>query len=242
MIDLYPLDFDDPRTIAIEDPPWESLLSDPRIMGVWLKASDGTRWSDACVQWFIRNYRKLIQLIGEHRGKDFMLGAYAFLQLLQDGTKQANYLHQILLQAGWTPGLDMIPVMDLESGGESHPNRSASASQIVDCGSSFSAQMARFGTETMLYARGIMRDKGITDRMGCRRASNASYTRYMSTHGYVPPFELTDIREWQYAGDGVGDTAITGLPLKIAGHGVDLSVAIHGSDKPTLAMAIEGLR
>lgn len=242
-IDLYPLDFDRAATRGvIEDPPWESLLADPRVTGVWLKATDGIRWSDAYVHWFVRNFRRVASLVGDRRGRSFVLGGYSFVQTTLSGRKQADYMMSVLQQAGWTPGVDMVPVMDIEEGGATHPNRKATNQQVVDAGHDFSERVRELtGGGTMLYGRGTMRDRKIVDTFGADRVANPSYTARMVVNGLIPPWTLDDIVLWQYCGDGVGDSSVTKLPLKMAGHGIDLSVAIHGARKPTLKSTIQRL-
>lgn len=240
-IDLYPLDFDDPKTPRVlESPPWDRLLGDPRVFYVWLKGMDGTSWLFS--QWAIDNWRAIERLVGDRLGQSFLLGLYSFLQLTRDGALQAERLWQVMLGCGWTEGRDKLPCGDVESGGPSHPNRTASRGQVIDCASAFAERMTQLcGRRPILYGRGMMRDLGITSKMGFDRCSNASYTRLMQTRGYVPPFALDEIVEWQYGGDGVGDAAVHGLPLKIDGHGIDLAVAIEGARRPTLESTIRRL-
>lgn len=230
-VDLYPLDFDDPSTNVTEDPPWLELLADPRVFGIWLKSTDGVRWG--YVDWFVRNIQALIALLGDRRGDTVLLGGYAFLQLTLPGGPQADYFLDAYAAAG-LGDRDIVPVMDIELGGERHPNHRASAQQVVDCGSAFAERVReRTGRSTMLYGRGAQRDLGIGSRMGADRAANPSYTRTMVLNGLVPAFSLDEIPWWQYGGDGVGDVTATHLPLSITGHKVDLTVAIDGARKPT---------
>lgn len=239
-VDLYPLDFDNPRTEhVIEDPPWEQLLADDRVRGVILKATDGERW--AFGGWLRRNYARLVALLGGERGVTRLLGGYAFLQLTRPGAPQADYLVSELTAAGWRDD-DILGVADVELGNDGskdprrrHPNQDASRQQIIDCTSTFAERVRSLtGRPCMLYGRGGLRDRGIVGKLGCDRAWNPAYTRTMVTHG-LEAFTLDEIVLWQYDGDGAADTTVTGLPKQIAGHGVDISVAIDGNRKPTWA-------
>lgn len=244
-VDLYPLDFDDPSTRGkIEDPPWEALLADPRIFGAWLKCTDGVRYGYA--DWFVRNFQRLAALVGDRRGTSFLLGGYHYLQFAQDPVAQADFFVRTLFAAGYSK-IDMIPVMDVEFGAEHAANQSASNEQIVDCASAFAERTRQLtGRRIMLYGRGLMRDRSITSKMGCDCVCDPSYTRTLVLNGLVgklpnghdAPWQLDDVVEWQYCGDGTGENSVHRLPLRIAGHGVDLSVAIDGARKPTLAGTI----
>lgn len=245
-LDLYPYDFDDPRTPkVIEDPPWEALLADDRIYGAWLKCTDGTAYG--FTSWFVRNFQKIAALVGDRRGKSFLLGGYHYLQFLQSGVAQADFFVKTLFAAGYS-ALDMIPVMDIEFGNEKASNHAASNQQIVDCATAFAERVRQLtGRRVMLYGRGLMRDRSITSRMGCDCVCDPAYTTHLVTNGLVgklpdgstAPWSLDDIVEWQYCGDGVGENSAHELPLRIAGHGIDLSVAIDGARRPTLTGTIK---
>jgi GH25 family lysozyme M1 (1,4-beta-N-acetylmuramidase) len=228
-VDCYPFDFDDPHTAVLEDPPWTELLSDERVRGVVLKATDGSAWR--YTEWFKRNYRRLRDLFGADRAVTRLIGGYSFLQLTQYPKPQAEFYLRTLHDAGWWPG-DIVPIVDVEAGGPQHPNRRASAQQVIDCTTAFAEQVeAELGHGVMLYGRGLMRDLGIRSRMGCDRAWDPSYTRTIITHG-LEAFTLDEIVMWQDIGDGEGDTTVTKLPKQIAGHAIDISVAIDGDRTP----------
>lgn len=237
-VDLYPLDFDNPRTEhEIEDPPWEELLGDDRVRGIILKATDGERWGFG--EWLRRNYIRLEQLLAETRGVTRLLGGYAFLQLTRPGATQADYYVREMTAAGWRSD-DILAVADVELGNDGaknprfrHPNQDATNQQIIDCTGAFAQRVMHLtGRPTILYGRGALRDRGIVGKLGCDRAWDPSYTRTMVTHG-LEAFTLDEIVLWQNVGDGAGDNSVTHLPLSIAGHGVDISVAIDGDRKPT---------
>lgn len=238
-IDLYPPDFDDPRTPAVEDPPWRELLSDPRIYFVWLKALEGLNFNTSA--WAARQFKTIEGLIGARRGKSFLLGLYDVLIFGQDGAMQADRMWACMEACGWREG-DMSPTADLETFRPGHPNWGVEASRVVDVASAWCARMRSLcGVEPILYARGIMRDLRITDRMGFTRCSAASYTEHLHFDGYAGVFDLDECVDWQYAGDGVGVNSVTKLPLKIAGHGIDLTVAIEGASTPTLRSTVRRL-
>jgi hypothetical protein len=247
-IDLYPFDFDDPRTTKVlEDPPWENLIKYDQIRGVWLKASDGTAYG--WTSWFVKNFQRLVQLIGDRRGKDFLLGSYHYLQFLQSGVAQADFYVKTLFNAGYS-AIDLIPCMDIEFGNEKASNRKASNQQIIDCASTFALRVKQLtGRRVMLYGRGLMRDRSISSKMMADCVANPAYTERMVTNGLVgtlpdgtkAPWELDDLVLWQYCGDGTGDNDVHKLPLSVGGHGIDLSVAIEGARRPTLQSTIKRL-
>ena len=79
-----------------------------------------------------------------------------------------------------------------------------------------------------------MRDKSITDHMGCDVVWNPAYTSTMVRNG-LQSWNLDDIVLWQYCGDG--KATFPKLPHNVPGFGhgkVDISVYIQGAEKPDL--------
>ena len=91
----------------------------------------------------------------------------------------------------------------------------------------------------MLYGRGAMRERSITDHMKCDVVWNPSYTAHMVTNG-LQSWDLEDIVLWQYCGDNKGFVA--DLPTSVPGFAkLDISVYIKGSQRPTLQMVRDSL-
>ena len=229
LVDLYPGD-EGPA------PPFEVLVRTPGFVGVIIKATQGTRnwYNDR--GWFTRNWPRVLEAGGARYGTTWLRGAYHFLNFWQDAQAQADaYLTAIETAGGWREG-DIIPIVDVELGGDRNPNRRATAAQVEDCTAGWAASVKhRTGRRVCLYGRGAMRDLGIHSRMGCDVVWNPAYTARMVTNGLFPAWTLDDIALWQYCGDG--DAAFNKLPKTIAGFGdgkVDISVHIDGARKPTL--------
>lgn len=249
--DLYPLDLDDPRTPQLDDPDWSFALSDIRLRGAILKAWDGVSYGEKYSDWFVRNFKKLVDLYRDERGRTRFAGGYLYAQFSRDPVRQADAYVAALESAGWTAGVDVVPVVDVEGGGERSANRRATRQQVVDCVSKIVERVReRTGTGVMLYGRGLMRDLSIGSRMGCDRVWNPSYTERMVTNGLTgvlpngndAPWALEDIKLWQYGGDGVGDADVHHLPLSLVGLGkVDVSVFVAGDKRPTIQMVREAL-
>lgn len=242
MIDLYPWDLDNPATLQLDDPDWARIFSNPEVVAVVLKTTDGLLYNDS--GWFNRNFRAITKLFGGDRGVDRFAGGYHFHQFLIDGVKQGDFYVDALQKAGHRVD-DIVPIVDVESGGERHPNRKATHQQIVQNVSSFVERVkALTGRSVMLYGRNTMWEFNITTRFGCDRVWNPSFTRYMDSRGltwnhpvgFGGPWALSDIKWWQCIGDGNGDSTITHLPLvlKEIGKGVDISVAINGAKAATI--------
>lgn len=236
-LDCYPYDYDDPRTKQIENPPWSTLLSaEPLLRGVIMKATDGESYS--FTEWFVSNFRTLAARAD--RGWTFLIGGYHYLQIFRDPKKQADFYLSVLDKAGWRPEFDIVPIVDVEHGGERAANHRATAEQTVACTTAFSERvLEQTGIAPMLYGRGMMRELSIGSKMGCSRVWNPAYTEKMVTNGLTGklpngkpgPWSLDDIVLWQYGGDGVGDADVHHLPLRVAGKGIDLSVAVDGPRK-----------
>lgn len=231
-VDLYPFDLG-------PMPPWEAAIRNPLIYGAILKATDGVAYSYTA--WFHQNFTRLSWLARERRGSSFFLGGYHYLQFAMDGAQQAAAYLGVLKMAGWGER-DIVPIVDVEFGGERAANRRASTQQIIDCVSAFAERVKTVtGRRVMLYGRSVMRDRKIFSKMGCDQAWNPSYTERMVVNGLEVvngkpgPWKRDEIKLWQYGGDGVGDADVHHLPLEIVGFGkVDMSVAIDGARKPTL--------
>lgn len=237
LFDLYPFDLDDPKTKKIENPDFKKVFGQPNIRGGILKATDGIQYR--YTDWFVTNYQALKAVAGSEYGKTWFRGSYHYLQFHRDGKAQADYYTSTVAKAGgWDDGA-IMPVVDIEFGGERALNRQASNQQIVDCAGAFVARCKEVaGRRVMLYGRGLMRDRALHSNFGCDVVWNPSYTRVMSVHGLVRlgeapgPWTLNQIALWQYGGDGLGSRA-HGLPLEITGFGkIDMNVHING-DQPT---------
>lgn len=214
-------------------PPWTILATTPHYFGAIIKATEGTHYAPS---WFRDNWQAIRRTANGRYGTTWFRGAYHFLRLLEPGRAQADYyLDAIEHAGGWDRG-DIIPIVDVELGGERNPNRRASMQQIIDCAVAWSRRVKeRTGRRVMLYGRGAMRDLAIKSKMGCDVVWNPSYTARMVTNGLVPPWSLDDIALWQFGGDGVGNASVHHLPLKVPGFGaVDVSVYVDGPRKPTL--------
>ena len=229
--DQYPLD-------SGPHPPWTNLVDAPNFVGAILKAWEGLQYNDG--GWFTNNWSAVRDAGGDRYGDSWFRGAYLFLRFAADGAAQADaYLRAVDKAGGWDHG-DIIPVVDVELGSEKNPNFKASAQQIVDCTSACADRIrSETGRRVMLYGRGAMRERSITDHMKCDVVWNPSYTAHMVTNG-LQAWDLEDIVLWQYCGDNKGFVA--NLPTSVPGFAkLDISVYIKGAQRPTLQMVRDSL-
>lgn len=246
-IDLF--SGDDERLVG-KHPNWQVLANTEGYVGAILKAWDGTRFNDG--GWLQRHWPAVRDAGGNRYGDSWFRGAYLFLEFSQSGADQADaYLQAVDSAGGWDSG-DILPIIDAEQGGEgrpatngkpavpAHPNRSATKQQVIDCVTACANCIRdRTGRRVILYGRGVMRDLGINDRMGCDLVWNPAYTSTMVRHG-LEAWSLEDIVLWQYCGDG--QAAISSLPHEIKEFGkVDISVFVKGAQVPTLQMVRDSL-
>lgn len=246
-VDLY--SGDDGRLTG-GHPNWPVLASTKGYFGAILKAWDGTKFNDG--GWFKRHWPAVRDAGGDRYGKGWFRGAYLFLEFLQSGRDQADaYLQAIESAGGWDNG-DILPIIDVEQGGEGrpaangkpavppHPNRKATKQQIVDCATECANRIReQTSRRVILYGRSAMRDLSINDRMGCDLVWNPAYTPNMIRHG-LEAWNLEDIVLWQYCGDG--KAAIASLPHTVPGFGdCDISVFVKGAEAPTLQMVRDNL-
>lgn len=213
------------------------------LSGIIIKCSQGSKY--AYESWFLRNWGRVREAGAERyeRG-EFLRGCYHYLELTRPAAPQADYYLRCVDRAGGWGKSDIVPIVDVEGGGEDAPNRRASKAQVVDCVSTWAERIkAITGRNTMLYGRGLMRDLAIDSKMGCTMSWNASYTERMVTNGLTQvkgkdgPWELDEIAMWQYSDGTVQAAAKTGLPIEIPdGPGglssVDMNVAITGTERP----------
>ena len=229
--DQYPLD-------SGPHPPWTTLVDAPGFVGAILKAWEGLQYNDG--GWFTNNWPAVRDAGGDRYGDSWFRGAYLFLKFAADGAAQADaYLRVVDKAGGWDQG-DIIPVVDVELGSETNSNFKASPQQIVDCTSACADRIrSETGRRVMLYGRGAMRERSITDHMKCDVVWNPSYTAHMVTNG-LQSWDLEDIVLWQYCGDNKGFVA--DLPTSVPGFAkLDISVYIKGSQRPTLQMVRDSL-
>jgi hypothetical protein len=215
--DLYPFDN--------EHPSWTEAQTSPLLGGAILKATQGKRYG--YTKWFIDNWGPLRTTAGARYGDTWFRGAYHFYGFYDAaGTpeEQADFFLKTVDSAGgWDTG-DLAPVVDVELGGD---NASAaaglSASQIVDQIGRYTAVIKRaLGCPVMLYGGSAMRDKGITDHMGCDFVWTAQLAAALSpqTHERAGWTDAGTVL-WQYTDGQVNHTS---FPTKLSGLGGDLSV------------------
>jgi GH25 family lysozyme M1 (1,4-beta-N-acetylmuramidase) len=204
-------------------PNWAAVFADLRIAGAIIKATEGLSYGP---DWFDVNWKALApDAAGQRPG--FLRGAYHFLRFDLDGKAQADFYLKIVNRGGgFLPG-DIIPIVDVELASERHPNHNASAQQVIDSTSAFSARLKELGYgPVMLYGNGAMRTLKINNRMGCDWLWIPRYTKALPPLVYERAgWTLDQIALWQYCGDGVGSLA--DYPTRIEGFGeVDISVAM----------------
>lgn len=196
--------------------------------GVIIKATQGTRYLQSALAWFREQWPAIAKAregAGRDRG-DFMRGCYHYLMFTQDGAAQAEYYARTVERAGgWQVG-DIRPIVDIEFGGPSASNRTASRQQVIDCAWSFSAAIKRItGHRPILYGGSALASLRIKDRLGCQGLWPAAYTRSLkaaeaTSIGWTPD----EIVMWQYT-DGTKGSAVTrrgtrlpiGIPPTISG-------------------------
>lgn len=233
IVDLYP------HALG-PNPPWPVLVSTAGYVGAIIKAMEGIDYRDS--GWFNANWPAVRHAGGDRYGDTWFRGAYLFLRFAVPGADQADaYLRTVDGAGGWDMG-DILPIIDVELGSETNPNRSASAQQVIDCTTACADRLReQTGRGAMLYGRGAMRDLSINDRMGCDVVWNPASTSSMVRNG-LDAWELDDIALWQYCEDGVA--TFPKLPHSVPGFGhgkVDISVYLQSAEKPTLQRLRERL-
>lgn len=158
--------------------------------GVVLKVSQGLGYNSGA--WFTENWKALC-------GRPLIRGAYHYLQIAQDGRKQAEHFLDLVSAAGGFKVGDLWPIVDVETATNGNP----SSQQIIDCTSSFTETIAReTGRKTMLYGGSFLYDHAITSRMGCSYLWIARETATLPAVVYERiGWTLDLVWGWQYRAD-----------------------------------------
>ena len=237
--DVYPSDLDNPKTKAIELPPFEVLpglvTNGCEIAGCYVKASEGLGWGAANEDWFRRSWRRMKEVGVKHRG------AYHFLRFQSSGMAQADYFLRLIESAGGWDDNELMPMVDVEEGGQgswapgklekiNYQDRYRLAGQVTNCVGTFVERIRdATGLRVCVYGRGVFRDLNMTDCLfGAQAVCNPAYTKMMPRmEAYGVPLEKIGL--WQLCGDGY--VAAPGYPRTIPSWGkTDYSVHINGNN------------
>jgi len=216
-------------------PNWSAVVSAPNFVGAIIKATESTAFDTT---WFNVNWPAVKDASGDRYGTTWFRGAYHFLKFDRNGSDQADFYLRTIDAAGGMDVGDIIPIVDVELGndglpdehGRSRPRNSnwdASAQQIIDCTSEWAERVrSQTGQQIMLYGNGAMRDKSISDRMGCDWLWIPRYTATLPARMYERAgWSLPQVAMWQYCGDG--GAALPDYPREVPGFGaVDISVVL----------------
>lgn len=220
LADKQPIIFD----VYSEDDigPFAAAAADPRVVGGFLKASEGMSYAPS---WFVDTWPKVRAAAPERYGVSWFRGAYHFLRGQEDGYAQAELFLGQLARVGFLAGGDFAPMVDVESEDRTGGNATASAQQWIDNTSKFCERLrAVLNRPVILYGNTVMHERSITDHMGCEWLWPARYTASLPRSVYEDiGWSRNELFAWQYAGDGTGSLA--GYPTSIDGFGaIDLSV------------------
>lgn len=237
--DVYPSDLDNPKTKELDLPPFKSLvgmqLNGLEVAGCYVKASEGLGWGAANEDWFRQSWRKMAEVGLKHRG------AYHFLRFQSSGMAQADYFCRLIESAGGWDGNELVPMVDVEEGGQGHwapgklekldyATRFRLSWQVTNCVSTFVERFkANTGKRICVYGRGVFRDLQMTSCLfGADCVANPAYTINMPRmEQYGIPLEKICL--WQLCGDGY--VVANGYPKALPGWGrTDYSVHINGNN------------
>lgn len=210
-------------------PSMTKILAMPGLHAVLLKCTQGVSYPTA---WFNAYWPAIRALAGERYGDTVFRGAYQYLDFFADPTKQADYYWATVQKAGgWRSG-DIIPIVDVENG-SSAKQQSASAQQVIDTCTAYANRITELGgRRPMLYGGSALRDRHITDHMGCQKLWCARYTADLPSKTYVSiGWSLPEVWGWQYGGTGPAQRAkLVGYPKDVPGVGqLDISTIFAAS-------------
>lgn len=220
-VDVYPKDRRcDWQAFCAAGAPWHGAI---------FKASQGIRYS--YLEWLTHNRNQLRDAAGERFGVDVFDGMYHYLELHVDGAKQADAFWRTC-EASGGERIGTLPVaVDVELGGQAV--RSPTRAQVEDCTRAFAARYEQLsGRQATLYGGALLREVGVSDRLGCGRSWVALYGAELHGRGESTAQFLartgTDVEHlllWQYTGADEPSAAPRGYPTEAPGCGkVDISV------------------
>lgn len=200
---------------------WSMLAKADVCSGAILKASEGVSFQSGA-RWFKENWQPLREAGGDRYGGTWFRGAFHFLIFHDDPVEQANYFLKTIEDAGGFVSGDLLPIVDVERGGEKSRNHQASAARIVECTSAFTARVKdALGCGVILYGGSGLRDLGIRDRMGCDYLWYPHYRAQIDRTDDIG-WSRDQVVLWQYTN---GEVNSTSYPQQVPGLGpTDLSV------------------
>lgn len=132
--------------------------------------------------WFLQHWLPARIEMSAGYGVNLFRQVYHYFRVDEDAILQANNLLELVEEAGgFGPG-DLPVMVDLENA-ENPPD--ASNAQIVDGMSLFCSRIiTATGASPILYAGNYVRERKITDHMGCQAVHVAEYESALSPHIY----------------------------------------------------------
>lgn len=164
--------------------------------GVILKATEGVYYPKDPT-WFKAYWPVVKDAANARYGVDWFRGAYHYWRGDEDPVKQADfYLGLIDLAGGWSSG-DLWPIVDVET---AEQPAGLSNQQIIDSVYAYAARIVScHGRQPVLYAGSYLRDRRITDHMGCQLLWTAAYGSTLPEHLYHDiGWPLSKLLAWQY--------------------------------------------
>lgn len=175
-------------------------------------------------------------------GIDLFDGFYHYLDLNQDGGKQADYFWFLMQKIGGEKIGTLEAMVDVERGGQ---RAIPTAQRVFDAVGAWSTRYeALSGRKATLYGGELLRSLGIhrlgapINLLGCGRNSIAMYNATLPEQVVIETgTDEAHLRDWQYDGDG--EAYLPGYPKEAPGCGkIDISVLTTKGGLATLAREI----
>lgn len=204
---------------------WSAFVAaGPPWTGVVFKATQGNYYRPP---WYGDERRAFLAAAGDKLGATLFEGAYHYLDFLIDGATQAEYFVRAVELAGGEKTGTLWGMVDVERGGQRV--KQFSKPLVEDCTNAFSARYQQLtGRTATLYGGELLREVGVTDRLGCGRSAIALYGATLPRDVVTRTgTDLEHLLLWQYVGTDPQDPArsLAGYPLVAPGCGrVDISV------------------
>lgn len=200
-------------------PNWEAVYkADYAVVG--LKISQGLKYPHA--GWGKINWGRVRAAAGDKFGVSRFRTGYHWASVKESPDKQVEYMLSIIDSAGGFGAGDLVPVLDLERGG----NEGCSAKEVADWCRAFAHHMISLtGWAPILYTGSFSQDLKIDDcdTWGFAGLWAAQYGDNLDRATYEGlGFGVRDLFGWQYAaGQPSGAKTIHGelLPYGIPGYG-----------------------
>jgi lysozyme len=175
---------------------WEAVAHSPRFKFAYIKATEGSNWTDTQFQ---RNWRRA-------RAAGLRVGAYHFFTFCRPGDEQARHFLSVLPRARRM----LPPVVDVEFVGNCRSDPDAAAVR-KSLGAFLTAVERRLHRRPIIYADDVAQDRFL-------RGADFHYPLWVPSRGAEPPASGDPWTFWQVDDKAAVPGVPTPVDMDVFGH------------------------